>query len=70
VLLLLLLSAVALLLLGIAFLAWLLRPSDAEVDVVPLQTVKDVFWVPVSKGKRPSAGPQDRKADERESSRR
>jgi len=52
VLLLLLLSAVTLFFLGIALLAWLLRPSGKEVDVVPLQTGKDVFWVPVSKGER------------------
>jgi len=52
VLLLLLLSAAALLFLGIASLAWLLRPSGKKVDVLPLQTGKDVFWIPMPKGER------------------
>lgn len=62
---LLLLSAVALLFLGIALLAWLFRPDGEEVDVVPLQTEKGVFWVPVSKGERRRARPGDRRAGER-----
>jgi hypothetical protein len=58
VLLLLLLSAVVLLLLGIALLAWLFRPSEKEVDVVPLQTDGNVFWVPIPKGERRRAHPR------------
>jgi hypothetical protein len=58
VLLLLLLSAVVLLFLGIALLAWLFRPSEKEVDVLPLQTDGNVFWVPIPKGERHRAHPR------------
>lgn len=64
-LLLLLLSAVAILCLGITLLAWLFRPSGKEVDIVPLQTGKYAFWIPVSKRERRRARPGDRRADER-----